>query len=96
MGPGDSEILLVGTILLASVISMSAVTYDRLTAIVLPTETRIDKMKSKIVICSTWIIALILSAPLAIFREYRVNYYKKLVYFWTCTYSGPEMINLAF
>uniref|UniRef100_A0AAR5PMD9 G-protein coupled receptors family 1 profile domain-containing protein n=2 Tax=Dendroctonus ponderosae TaxID=77166 RepID=A0AAR5PMD9_DENPD len=64
------------TILLASVISMSAVTYDRLTAIVLPSETRIDKMKSKIVICSTWIIALILSAPLAIFREYRERKWK--------------------
>ncbi|KAL1494182.1 hypothetical protein ABEB36_009821 [Hypothenemus hampei] len=64
------------TILLASVISMSAITYDRLTAIVLPTDVRFSKLKAKIIICSTWIIGCLISLPLAVFREYRERKWK--------------------
>jgi len=62
-----------GTILLASVMSMTAITYDRLTAIVLPTDIRIGKFKAKVLICCTWLIGLLIAAPLAIFREYKVT-----------------------
>ncbi|XP_066258265.1 substance-K receptor-like [Euwallacea similis] len=71
-GEGSAEC----TILLASVISMTAITYDRLTAIVLPTDVKMDKFKAKILICCTWVIALLLSAPLAIFRDYRERIWK--------------------
>ncbi|XP_066153339.1 substance-K receptor-like [Euwallacea fornicatus] len=71
-GEGSAEC----TILLASVISMTAITYDRLTAIVLPTDVKMDKFKAKILICCTWVVALLLSAPLTIFRDYRERIWK--------------------
>ncbi|CAG9763401.1 unnamed protein product [Ceutorhynchus assimilis] len=64
------------SILLASVISMSAITYDRLTAIVLPIDTKIDKCKAKIIICCTWLIGILLAMPLAIFRNYKERKWK--------------------
>ncbi|XP_050302971.1 substance-K receptor-like [Anthonomus grandis grandis] len=64
------------TILLASVISMSAITYDRLTAIVLPNESKIDKPRAKMVICLSWLIAMGLSTPLGFFRNYRERNWK--------------------
>ncbi|XP_076250782.1 neuromedin-K receptor-like [Rhynchophorus ferrugineus] len=59
------------SLLMASVISMSAITYDRLTSIVLPNETRIDQKKAKIVICCTWIIGIAMSYPLAVYRTFK-------------------------
>ncbi|XP_060521574.1 substance-K receptor-like [Cylas formicarius] len=59
------------TILIASVISMSAITYDRLTAIVLPNETRINKSRAKVIMALTWLIGLTLSIPLIIYRTYK-------------------------
>ncbi|KAJ8916121.1 hypothetical protein NQ315_004488 [Exocentrus adspersus] len=59
------------SILIASVISMSAITYDRLTAIVLPKETRLNSRGAKIVIAITWIVGILLSIPFVIYRTYR-------------------------
>ena len=71
----DKPITISGTILMASVISMSAITYDRLTAIVLPNDTRINDTKAKIIIPATWVIGTVLSIPLAFYRTYKVNIY---------------------
>ncbi|XP_056638901.1 neuropeptide Y receptor type 2-like [Diorhabda sublineata] len=59
------------SLLLASVVSMSAVTYDRLTAIVLPKETRITKKRAKALIAIMWIIGLVLSLPMVFNRKYK-------------------------
>ncbi|XP_030758668.1 substance-K receptor-like [Sitophilus oryzae] len=64
------------SILMASVISMSAITYDRLISILLPNETRINQTKAKIVIFCTWLIGIVLSVPLAIFRTYKERQWK--------------------
>nr|XP_023026326.1 mu-type opioid receptor [Leptinotarsa decemlineata] len=59
------------SIMIASVISMSAITYDRLTAIVLPTETRINRKGAKIVMLITWIVGISLSVPIYLLRTYK-------------------------
>ncbi|CAG9863801.1 unnamed protein product [Phyllotreta striolata] len=64
------------SILIASVISMSAITYDRLTAIVLPKETRITKKGAKTIMVVTWIIGLLLSVPIYLNRQYRERQWK--------------------
>ncbi|KAJ8979335.1 hypothetical protein NQ317_006949 [Molorchus minor] len=58
-------------ILIASVISMSAITYDRLTAIVLPKETRLNRNGAKIAMVVTWIVGMLLSVPLVLYRTYK-------------------------
>ncbi|XP_050502121.1 melatonin receptor type 1A [Diabrotica virgifera virgifera] len=59
------------SLLIASVVSMSAVTYDRLTAIVLPRETRITKKGAKTLIALMWIFGLLLSLPMVFNRAYK-------------------------
>ncbi|XP_018566370.1 neuropeptide Y receptor type 2 isoform X3 [Anoplophora glabripennis] len=59
------------SILITSVISMSAITYDRLTAIVLPKETSLNQRGAKIVMAITWIVGIILSIPLSVYRTYK-------------------------
>lgn len=61
------------SILLASVISVTAISYDRLTAIVLPQESKLTKKGAKIVMAATWITGILLSTPLFIYRKYRVK-----------------------
>lgn len=50
---------------------MTAITYDRLTAIVLPQETRLNRKGAKIVIMITWILGILVSTPLVIYRTYK-------------------------
>lgn len=66
--------IFVGAILITSVVSMSAITYDRLTAIVLPQETRLSKNGAKIVMTITWILGVILSIPISLYRTYKVKH----------------------
>ncbi|GJQ80969.1 hypothetical protein Trydic_g4786 [Trypoxylus dichotomus] len=58
-------------IVLASVMSLSAISYDRLTAIVLPKETRLNRKGSKILIALTWVFGIILASPLSFYRTYK-------------------------
>lgn len=60
-------------ILITSVASLSVISYDRLTAIVLPQETRLGKRKVKIIMGLTWIIGFIFATPLFVLRSYKVN-----------------------
>lgn len=55
---------------------MSAITYDRLTAIVLPQETRLSKKGAKIVMVLTWGFGIVLSYPICLYRTYKVRYLK--------------------
>lgn len=69
-----AEGFLQASLLITAVLSLCAVSYDRLTAIVLPQETRLTMKGAKLVICATWLVGAGLSIPLAIFRNYRVSY----------------------
>ncbi|EFA01257.2 Tachykinin-like peptides receptor 86C [Tribolium castaneum] len=59
------------SILLASVISVTAISYDRLTAIVLPQESKLTKRGAKIVMVATWVTGILLSTPFYIYRSYK-------------------------
>lgn len=62
-----------GAFLVTAVFNLCAVSYDRLTAIVLPTETRLTVRGAKIVMATSWVVGGISATPLAIFRFYRVS-----------------------
>lgn len=67
------EGFLEGAFLITAVLNLSAVSYDRLTAIVLPSETRLTMKGAKVVICLTWLAGFLIALPLAIYRSYRVS-----------------------
>lgn len=67
------EGFLEGALLVTSVLNLCAVSYDRLTAIVLPRETRITVCGAKAVMGGTWLVGAAFATPLAIFRFYRVS-----------------------
>nr|CAH7727096.1 unnamed protein product [Callosobruchus chinensis] len=50
---------------------MSAITYDRLTAIVLPKETRLTLRGARIVMTITWLTGILLSVPITLYRRYK-------------------------
>ncbi|XP_054737098.1 neuropeptide FF receptor 2 isoform X2 [Anastrepha obliqua] len=62
--------------LITAVLNLSAVSYDRLTAIVLPTETRLTMRGVKFVIAFTWLGGFLIAMPLAIYRTYKVRQWK--------------------
>lgn len=64
------------SILLTSVITLSAISYDRLTAILLPKESRLTKNRAKVVIVVTWVSGLLISTPLFFYRTYKVRFYQ--------------------
>ncbi|XP_075167535.1 neuropeptide FF receptor 2 [Haematobia irritans] len=70
------EGFLEGAFLITAVLNLSVVSYDRLTAIVLPSETRLTMRGAKIVICLTWLSGILIALPLAIYRSYKVRYWK--------------------
>ncbi|GAB0090852.1 neuropeptide FF receptor 2 [Sergentomyia squamirostris] len=80
------EGFLLGVFLLTAVMNLVAVSYDRLTAIVLPQEARLTLRGSQIVLCLTWVFGISLSLPLMIYRQYRVRIWKNFEEKW-CTES---------
>lgn len=64
---------ILGALLITAVFNLCAVTYERLTAIVLPTETRLTIFGTKIVMACTWVGGFTLAVPLAVYRTYRVG-----------------------
>lgn len=67
------------TFLVTAVLNLCAVSYDRLTAIVLPMESRITIRGAKIIMLLTWLVGLTLAIPLAIYRSYRVMSFQLLI-----------------
>ncbi|XP_018326480.1 substance-K receptor [Agrilus planipennis] len=67
------------TVLLASVMSLLTISYDRLTVIVLPEETRLTPKTTNILLALSWIFGLILASPLFVFREYRERQWKNFL-----------------
>lgn len=68
------EGFLQASLLITGVLNLCAVSYDRLTAIVLPQETRLTIMGAKFVMLTTWIVGFIFAIPLIIFRTYKVMF----------------------
>lgn len=67
------EGFLEGLFLITSVLNLIAVSYDRLTAIVLPQEAKLTVRGVKFVIAASWVIGILMALPLLIYRYYRVN-----------------------
>lgn len=59
------------SLLFTGVLNLVAVSYDRLTAIVMPLEARLTVRGAHIVMASTWVTGVILGLPLIFFRMYR-------------------------
>ncbi|KAH0814651.1 hypothetical protein GEV33_008140 [Tenebrio molitor] len=72
-----TEAALECSILLASVISVSVISYDRLTAILLPRESKLTKKGAKIVMVITWVAGFLISTPLCVYRTYKLTRYEK-------------------
>lgn len=70
------EGFLVVVFLITAVLNLSVVSYDRLTAIVLPMETRLTVRGAQIVVVCTWVLGILLASPLALYRSYRVRIWK--------------------
>ncbi|XP_017120155.2 neuropeptide FF receptor 2 [Drosophila elegans] len=70
------EGFLVVVFLITAVLNLSVVSYDRLTAIVLPMETRLTVRGAQIVVVCTWVLGILLASPLALYRAYRVRVWK--------------------
>lgn len=62
------------TFLLTAVFNMCVVSYDRLTAIVLPMEKRITMRSAKMAMFLTWMVGLMVSIPFAVYRNYKVSF----------------------
>lgn len=67
------EGFLVSSFLITAVLNLSVVSYDRLTAIVLPSEQRLTMFGVKFVIAGTWFFGVLLAMPLAFYRTYKVS-----------------------
>ncbi|CAD7012609.1 unnamed protein product [Ceratitis capitata] len=62
--------------LITAVLNLSTVSYDRLTAIVLPSETRLTMWGVRFVIAFTWLGGFLIALPLALYRTYKVRQWK--------------------
>lgn len=60
------------TILITGVLNLCAVSYDRLTAIVLPKESRITVRVARLIMCFTWLAGVAIGVPFTIYRNYKV------------------------
>lgn len=67
------------SLLITSVITLCFISYDRLTAIAFPMETRLSFKTAKLVIAGSWIGGIILSAPVAIFRNYQERQWRNFL-----------------
>ncbi|KAG4073963.1 hypothetical protein HA402_014168 [Bradysia odoriphaga] len=68
-----------GALLMTAVFNLCAVTYERLTAIVLPMETRLTIFSCKIVMACAWVGGFTLAVPLAVYRTYKEREWKNFV-----------------
>ncbi|KAL3273589.1 hypothetical protein HHI36_015021 [Cryptolaemus montrouzieri] len=73
-----SEAALECSILISSVMSLSVISYDRLSSIVIPA-TGLNVTKAKICMVATWVTGFILSIPLVIFRNYKERQWKNFL-----------------
>ncbi|KAK9887810.1 hypothetical protein WA026_000125 [Henosepilachna vigintioctopunctata] len=70
-----TEAALECAILISSVMSLSVISYDRLSSIVVP-NTGLNQMTARICMVCTWLTGFFLSTPLIIFRSYKERQWK--------------------
>lgn len=68
-----------GALLITAILNLCAISYDRLTAIVLPLENRITMKKIKIAMIVIWVAGAVLASPLLIYRNYEERQWKNLL-----------------
>lgn len=73
------EGFLEGSFLVAAVLNLSAISYDRLSSIVLPISFRMNVKRTKIVMAITWIVGFSFAVPLIVFRKYKQRVWKNFV-----------------
>ena len=78
-------------ILLTSVTSVSAISYDRLTAILLPRESKLTKRGAKFIIAIAWGVGLLISSPLFFYRNYKVKWFNNFRNFAVCVSLGTPV-----
>ncbi|XP_053685931.1 neuropeptide FF receptor 2-like [Sabethes cyaneus] len=73
MGPAGCKLegFLEGSLLITSVLCLCAISYDRLTAIVLPKKSRLNVRGVSVLIFFAWFVGFSLALPLTIFRNYK-------------------------
>lgn len=74
-----SEGFILGSLLITSVINLCAVSYDRLTAILLPLNTRLTIRCAKIIIVLSWIVGFMIAYPLSYFRTFVMRQWKNFL-----------------
>lgn len=67
------------SLLITSVITLCFISYDRLTAIAFPMESRLNYKTTKIVIAGSWIGGFLIASPLAIFRDYKERQWRNFL-----------------
>ncbi|KAL5288015.1 hypothetical protein ACFFRR_008700 [Megaselia abdita] len=75
------EGFLEGAFLVTAVLNLSAISYDRLSSIVLPmySKFKLNVKRTKIVMAITWMIGFSFAIPLAVFRKYKQRIWKNFV-----------------
>ncbi|XP_046753346.1 neuropeptide Y receptor type 2 [Diprion similis] len=84
--------LLSHALTLVAVFSLSAVSYDRVSLIVLSTSRKLSKRTTYVLLCTTWVAGLVVAAPLAFFRQYRTRQWIDYLE----TYCTENSLYLAF
>lgn len=75
------EGFLQGALLVSAVLNLSAISYDRLSSVVLPIDSRfkLNVKRTKIIMAMTWIAGFSFAIPLAVFRKYKQRVWKNFV-----------------
>lgn len=68
-----------GAFLITAILNLCAISYDRLTAIVLPLETRLSLKATKCVMILIWIAGIFIASPLFIYRNYEEREWRNLM-----------------
>lgn len=69
---------------------MVAVSYDRLTAIVLPRETRLTVNGAKIVMMLSWLFGISMAIPLLLYRTYKERQWINILETWC--WEDPKFV----
>ena len=92
----DIQIVLV-MCLLAGVLSLITISFDRFIAFVFPFKRHLNRKVSYVIIAAIWALAIILSSPLAVWRIYHERTWQDfvevcLIWLYSCKYNWMSSI----